>query len=140
MTRSGDESEQLVVNREVVVVADDFTGANDAGVSLAQAGMHVEVALAFQVTPCKPGRGADLQQRQSGVDGSGSRRAHSRADCGDRHPLRTALVSEKNRLHPARQYRRGSRRYDASAAGNGGRYRPGISPGRADHPQRAGVW
>lgn len=29
----------------VVILADDFTGANDAGVSLAQAGMRVEVAL-----------------------------------------------------------------------------------------------
>ncbi|MBS1205343.1 MAG: hypothetical protein H6R25_2242 [Proteobacteria bacterium] len=37
-------NEQLVV-KEVVILADDFTGANDAGVSLAQAGMHVEVAL-----------------------------------------------------------------------------------------------
>lgn len=37
-------NEQLVV-KEVAILADDFTGANDAGVSLAQAGMHVEVAL-----------------------------------------------------------------------------------------------
>ncbi|SEL67129.1 Uncharacterized conserved protein YgbK, DUF1537 family [Kosakonia sacchari] len=37
-------NEQLVV-KEVVILADDFTGANDAGVSLAQRGMHVEVAL-----------------------------------------------------------------------------------------------
>ncbi|WP_437887654.1 D-threonate kinase [Phytobacter sp. V91] len=29
----------------IVILADDFTGANDAGVSLAQAGMSVEVAL-----------------------------------------------------------------------------------------------
>ncbi len=32
-------------DKQVVILADDFTGANDAGVSLAQAGMHVEVAL-----------------------------------------------------------------------------------------------
>lgn len=31
--------------QQVVILADDFTGANDAGVSLAQAGMRVEVAL-----------------------------------------------------------------------------------------------
>ena len=31
--------------QQVVILADDFTGANDAGVSLAQTGMRVEVAL-----------------------------------------------------------------------------------------------
>ena len=31
--------------QQVVILADDFTGANDAGVSLAQVGMRVEVAL-----------------------------------------------------------------------------------------------
>lgn len=31
--------------QQMVILADDFTGANDAGVSFAQAGMHVEVAL-----------------------------------------------------------------------------------------------
>ncbi len=31
-------------NNRVLVLADDFTGANDAGVSLAEAGMSVEVA------------------------------------------------------------------------------------------------
>ena len=34
-----------ISDQQVVILADDFTGANDAGVSLAQAGMHVEVAL-----------------------------------------------------------------------------------------------
>ncbi len=29
-------------NNRVLVLADDFTGANDAGVSLAEAGMSVE--------------------------------------------------------------------------------------------------
>lgn len=32
-------------NNSVLVLADDFTGANDAGVSLAEAGMSVEVAF-----------------------------------------------------------------------------------------------
>lgn len=32
-------------NNQVLVLADDFTGANDAGVSLAEAGMSVEVAF-----------------------------------------------------------------------------------------------
>ncbi len=32
-------------NNRVLVLADDFTGANDAGVSLAEAGMSVEVAF-----------------------------------------------------------------------------------------------
>ncbi|HEN4851088.1 TPA: four-carbon acid sugar kinase family protein, partial [Klebsiella quasipneumoniae subsp. similipneumoniae] len=32
-------------NNNVLVLADDFTGANDAGVSLAEAGMAVEVAF-----------------------------------------------------------------------------------------------
>ena len=32
-------------NNRVLVLADDFTGANDAGVSLAEAGMAVEVAF-----------------------------------------------------------------------------------------------
>ena len=31
--------------QQVVILADDFTGANDAGVSLAQTGMREEVAL-----------------------------------------------------------------------------------------------
>lgn len=34
-----------ISNQQVVILADDFTGANDAGVSMAQAGMRVEVAL-----------------------------------------------------------------------------------------------
>lgn len=34
-----------ISDQQVVILADDFTGANDAGVSLAQAGMRVEVAL-----------------------------------------------------------------------------------------------
>ncbi|MEJ8325756.1 four-carbon acid sugar kinase family protein [Kosakonia sacchari] len=33
------------VDKQVVMLADDFTGANDAGVSLAQTGMQVDVAL-----------------------------------------------------------------------------------------------
>jgi len=33
------------LNREVVVIADDFTGANDAGVSLALSGKKVSVAF-----------------------------------------------------------------------------------------------
>ncbi|WP_342320732.1 four-carbon acid sugar kinase family protein [Kosakonia sp. BYX6] len=37
-------NEQLA-NQQIVILADDFTGANDAGVSLALAGMQVEVAL-----------------------------------------------------------------------------------------------
>lgn len=34
-----------ISDQQVVILADDFTGANDAGVSLAQAGVRVEVAL-----------------------------------------------------------------------------------------------
>jgi uncharacterized protein YgbK (DUF1537 family) len=34
-----------ISEHSVVILADDFTGANDAGVSMAQAGMRVEVAL-----------------------------------------------------------------------------------------------
>ncbi|WEJ87187.1 MAG: four-carbon acid sugar kinase family protein [Klebsiella huaxiensis] len=34
-----------ISDQQVVILADDFSGANDAGVSLAQAGMRVEVAL-----------------------------------------------------------------------------------------------
>ena len=33
------------LNREVVAIADDFTGANDAGVSLALSGKKVSVAF-----------------------------------------------------------------------------------------------
>ena len=33
------------MNREIVVIADDFTGANDAGVSLALSGKKVSVAF-----------------------------------------------------------------------------------------------
>lgn len=33
------------LNREIVVIADDFTGANDAGVSLALSGKKVSVAF-----------------------------------------------------------------------------------------------
>lgn len=39
--------------RDVVVVADDFTGANDAGVSLALSGKKVSVAF----TPLYPAGG-----------------------------------------------------------------------------------
>lgn len=39
-------------DNKVLVLADDFTGANDAGVSLAETGMRAEVAF----TACYQGR------------------------------------------------------------------------------------
>jgi uncharacterized protein YgbK (DUF1537 family) len=45
-------------DNKVLVLADDFTGANDAGVSLAETGMRAEVAFTASY---QGGAGADPQ-------------------------------------------------------------------------------
>ncbi len=86
-------------NNRVLVLADDFTGANDAGVSLAEAGMSVEVAFTAGQPINRPG--INSQQRQPGDDrrrggGQGRRSAARRGD------IRPALAGKEDRLHAAR--------------------------------------
>ena len=74
-------------NNRVLVLADDFTGANDAGVSLAEAGMSVEVAIN------RPG--INSQQRQPGDErrGGGGQGRRSAARRGD---IRPALAGKED--------------------------------------------
>ncbi len=86
-------------NNRVLVLADDFTGANDAGVSLAEAGMSVEVAF----TAGQPSTARALilnsdsrAMTAAAAAGQGRRSAARRGD------IRPALAGKEDRLHAAR--------------------------------------
>ena len=116
-------------DNKVLVLADDFTGANDAGVSLAETGMRAEVAFS-----------ASYQgEAQALILNSDSRRggtAHHASFTGGVAAFSAALDGEKNRLHAARQSRRRAGSNDAraklrrssSGAGFSGGW-PGDAPG-----------
>ncbi len=80
-------------NNRVLVLADDFTGANDAGVSLAEAGMSVEVAFTARTAINRPG--INSQQRQPGDErrGGGGQGRRSAARRGD---IRPALAGKED--------------------------------------------
>lgn len=76
-------------NNRVLVLADDFTGANDAGVSLAEAGMSVEVAF----TAGQPSTARALilnSDKRRGGGGQGRRSAARRGD------IRPALAGKED--------------------------------------------
>jgi hypothetical protein len=124
--------------QQVVILADDFTGANDAGVSLAQAGMRVEVALEATYQ-------SDAQALIYNSD--------SRAMTATAAYEKVAALTESVRLSsPAWLVKkidstlRGNPGAEVMAMqrlrGKGGDYRPGVSGGRAHYPrgEMPGQW
>ncbi len=75
-------------NNRVLVLADDFTGANDAGVSLAEAGMSVEVA--FTAGQPSTARALILNSDSRAMSAAARRRTRSPLCCAARrHSSRT---------------------------------------------------
>lgn len=130
-------------DNKVLVLADDFTGANDAGVSLAETGMRAEVAFT-----------ASYQGEAQALILNSDSRAQPAAEAARRitHLLQAVLprfqprwTVKKNRLHAAWQSRRRAGSNDARAelrrSGSGARLsgsRPGDAPGPVLCARRAG--
>lgn len=85
-------------NNRVLVLADDFTGANDAGVSLAEAGMSVEVAF----TAGQPSTARALILNSDSRAMSAAAAADKVAALLRRGDIRPALAGKEDRLHAAR--------------------------------------
>ena len=68
----------------VRVIADDFTGANDAGTGLAQAGARVNVLFDSESAPDPPGGRVGGQHRQPGTPRTAGRRADTPWRAGPR--------------------------------------------------------
>lgn len=85
-------------NNRVLVLADDFTGANDAGVSLAEAGMSVEVAF----TAGQPSTARALILNSDSRAMTAAAAADKVAALPRRGDIRPALAGKEDRLHAAR--------------------------------------
>ncbi len=94
---------------QVMVVADDFTGANDAGVGLALQGARVNVM--FDAAAIHSGQSDDAlvvntdSRAVRGFTGGGAHRASGGAVVQNRC---ARLDCQKGGLYPARQSRRGN--------------------------------